>query len=331
MKLTLREAESDYVQFGNLRIPKDMSGMGFDDFQTAARKGQRAYDAEKEAERKAAEAKKKSEEEARVAAMRDADYDTFSNITINEHAPEDDLQACMSALFEEFVPGSGKCENLGRELIRAINRVGYRNYNDGDYFFSGYGLETCGPDMAFVYDHCDEDVQRAIEKAEELNQYMYDDDQMSDKYDERLNTIFEEVLRYIADNPDVFGTVTEDSRSYKSDIIDEWEEHSKSYEYEVDTYAAGEAVEKGWITWDEVLENVRGWVEYDIQQGEVNNYALDAITITDLDREHYQQCEEEIGRWMEQWMDEVYQEHEDEEDEYEDEEDYDEDEDYDEE
>lgn len=327
MKLTLREAESDYVQFGNLRIPKDMSGMGFDDFQTAARKGQRAYDAEKEAERKATE-------EARLAKMGEADFQKFekviSDVGTSYTEDEEALRDCIEALFDEFVPAQGQCENLGAEIIRAMNRVGYRNYNDGDYFFTGYGLETCGPDMAFIYDNCDENVERAIDHVEELNQMMLGKNRMSSEYDKRLFEAFVEIISYLESNPKVFGMPTENSRSYKSDIIDKWEEHSKSYEYEVDTYAASEAVEKGWITWDEVLENVKGWVNYDIRQGEVSQWARDAITITDLDREHYEQCEDEIGRWMEQWMDELYQEHEDEE-EYEDDEDYDEEENYDEE
>lgn len=327
MKLTLREADSDYVQFGKLRIPKDMSGMGFDDFQTAARKGQRAYDAEKEAERKAAE-------EARLAKMGEADFQKFekviSDVGTSYTEDEEALRDCIEALFDEFVPAQGQCENLGAEIIRAMNRVGYRNYNDGDYFFTGYGLETCGSDMAFIYDNCDEDVQRAIDHVEELNQMMLGENRMSSEYDKRLFEAFVEIISYLESNPKVFGMPTEDSRSYESDILDKWEEDSKGHSYDVDTYEASDYVDKGWITWDDVREQIDGWVEYDIRQGTVEQWGRSEFSIVDLDMEHVEQCEEDISRWMEQWLQEVADEHEGEEDEYDDEE-YDDEEDYDEE
>jgi hypothetical protein len=36
------------------------------------------------------------------------------------------------------------------ELLRAINKIVYRYYNDGDYFWCGYGCETTGPAHAYL-------------------------------------------------------------------------------------------------------------------------------------------------------------------------------------
>ena len=38
----------------------------------------------------------------------------------------------LSKLFKELVPDMGKAESLAGELVRAINRIGYRFCNDGD-------------------------------------------------------------------------------------------------------------------------------------------------------------------------------------------------------
>ncbi len=49
----------------------------------------------------------------------------------------------INGFFEELVPVKGKCESLAGEIIRAIARIGYRYYNDGDMVGVGYGKETC--------------------------------------------------------------------------------------------------------------------------------------------------------------------------------------------
>ena len=56
----------------------------------------------------------------------------------------------INELFEELVPGSGKAESLAGELVRAMARIGYRWYNDGDQVGIGYGRETCNPAARFL-------------------------------------------------------------------------------------------------------------------------------------------------------------------------------------
>ena len=56
----------------------------------------------------------------------------------------------INQLFEELVPASGKAENLAGELVRAMARIGYRWYNDGDQVGIGYGRETCNPAARFL-------------------------------------------------------------------------------------------------------------------------------------------------------------------------------------
>lgn len=52
--------------------------------------------------------------------------------------------------FEGHVPVSGKADTLYGEIIRAINRIGYRYNNDGDHIGVGYGKETCNAAARFL-------------------------------------------------------------------------------------------------------------------------------------------------------------------------------------
>ena len=51
----------------------------------------------------------------------------------------------INELFKELVPETGKADSLAGELVRAMSRIGYRFYNDGDQLGIGYGKETCNP------------------------------------------------------------------------------------------------------------------------------------------------------------------------------------------
>ena len=52
--------------------------------------------------------------------------------------------------FEELVPLEGKADTLAGEIVRAISRIGYRFYNDGDQVGVGYGKQTCNPPARFL-------------------------------------------------------------------------------------------------------------------------------------------------------------------------------------
>lgn len=56
----------------------------------------------------------------------------------------------LSKLFNELVPDMGKADSLAGELVRAINRIGYRFCNDGDMVNQGYGKETCNAPARFL-------------------------------------------------------------------------------------------------------------------------------------------------------------------------------------
>lgn len=60
------------------------------------------------------------------------------------------LQTRNDQYYDVLVPTSGKCDTQEGEMLRAINKIIYRYWNDGDYFFEGYGCETAGPAHAYL-------------------------------------------------------------------------------------------------------------------------------------------------------------------------------------
>lgn len=51
----------------------------------------------------------------------------------------------IDAMFERLVPRTGKSGTVAGEIVRAVSRIGYRYWNDGDHLGIGYGREVCNP------------------------------------------------------------------------------------------------------------------------------------------------------------------------------------------
>lgn len=142
-------------------------------------------------------------------------------VTINGNKSTTDV---LNDIFDELVPSSGKAETVAGEYVRAIMRILYRDYNDGDMFFTGYGLETCGSSAAYLSDNSfDKQISQILEQASYLSEN-------EDVYTSRITDLAQDVLDYLVDNEDLFYTEnTVDSRDYSYEYI---EEHQPTYEFE---------------------------------------------------------------------------------------------------
>ena len=69
--------------------------------------------------------------------------------TLNEFVGKE-LEDRNEPLYDKLVAGMGKSETVEGEMLRAINRIAYRYYNDGDEYMRGYGTETAGPAHSFL-------------------------------------------------------------------------------------------------------------------------------------------------------------------------------------
>lgn len=106
----------------------------------------------------------------------------------------------LNVLFDELVPDSGKAATVAGEIVRAISRISYRWYNDGDQLGVGYGKETCNPAGRYLGKTCNGEI------AEMLEGLIYDpiyDDSYDGAYEECLTDLEGAVLRYLKANPDL--------------------------------------------------------------------------------------------------------------------------------
>lgn len=152
--------------------------------------------------------------EAERAELRDKYSDIFELIDVG--LPE--YNAIIDDLFDKLVPSSGQSEIVAGELIRAINKIGYRWNNDGDMCFSGYGITTCGNAINYICSF----IPRVESMVEQVADKCTGNEDADDKtYDDFLDRLYEAVVDFIATHPDEVLEPAEDM--YSSDYDDdEW-------------------------------------------------------------------------------------------------------------
>ena len=125
-------------------------------------------------------------------------------------------------IFKKIVPESGMANTVIGEIFRAVARIGYRKYNDGDRFYEGYGCETCGSSATFLLDF--PEYHEIICGMELSDDYTYDDDvdklymqavrdYEAGKYNEENHTDSRTIDSLYADD-------SEDEEDYGEDIED---------------------------------------------------------------------------------------------------------------
>ena len=132
----------------------------------------------------------------------------------------------INKLFEELVPVSGKAESLAGELIRAMSRIAYRFYNDGDQVGMGYGKETCNPAARFL-------MAKGSKRVSSLATAIwgiYDEG----AYEDLLDILAGAVADHVKQTPDLRTTPTDDMWDYRTDedVDDDWEDVDDDYEEE---------------------------------------------------------------------------------------------------
>lgn len=248
---------------------------------------------------------KKQELEAKLSEI---DIESYQD-QLEENGFSEDL---LDSLFSEFVPDSGKADSVGGEQLRAIMRIVYRDYNDGDKFYEGYGLETCGSSAQYLMDNgYYEPLSDLIDQAGHPN--------IDDIYTEGIMNVAEQVVRDILSNPTLLVEEnTEDSRNYNYKALKD-REPLYSYEIEipneVDYY-----IEEGHIDIDDVVYTLEDWVS-SILGGRVtinSSYYGYVLSLDDLTIDQYETIESEFsdGTIWDSYIQELADEYDTDEDEY---------------
>ena len=141
----------------------------------------------------------------------------------------------LSKLFKELVPDMGKAESLAGELVRAINRIGYRFYNDGDMVNIAYVNETCNPPARFLIAEGNHEIANLTVALWEIFS--------EDAYEKVLDTLEGAVADYIEQNPDLRNQPTKDMWDFKDEEedqddswMDEEEDDWEEEEYDEEDY-----------------------------------------------------------------------------------------------
>lgn len=239
---------------------------------------------------KKAEDKEKADAEAQKKAERKAELAEKHKDLIEDIKNSDDP---LQTAFDALVPRSGEADTVAGELVRAMMRLLYRDYNDGDVFYEGYGLETCASSAAYLMDKLDSTrsmfEKLAMSRAED------------DEYTRGLEKISKVVIDYIIENPELLSEEnTEDSRDY--DITD-IEEYVPEYELTVDipsnVYDHLEAENIDEIDLEREMHDWDGLSNVEISISD------SMVHIEGLDKQWYEELETNLYRWLEQYGDDL--------------------------
>ena len=137
------------------------------------------------------------------------------------HLSETD-RAKFDEFFDKYVPINGSADTLGGEIVRAINRIVYRYYNDGDTVDSYCGneynhLRACD---TFLKTYCP--AYHSLSNVKEL------------EYEKNLCDRLKKVLDYLVANPNVFE-IPNSTDCIANAPYEPWEyDDDEDYDYDED-------------------------------------------------------------------------------------------------
>lgn len=236
-------------------------------------------------------------ERQRIATLREENKETF-DIIGGSSSVEDKVEA----LFNTFVPSRGKSDVVIGELARALMRLRYRKWNDGDLYFIGYGIETCCNAYNYIMynmSEWDEDtfnklskLSSAIEKEARKfckeNEYQvlskgWGWEELDEKYDKFLDDFSQVVLDWMYNNPDKCFAEADDMLS--SEYSDETDLRNSEPRISIE-FSSGNA---SWELFNYVEEygDTIGYDEYDL----VRDFSDDADQWDNAEEENvYADC-----------------------------------------
>lgn len=129
-----------------------------------------------------------------------------------------DVERGLCELFDKYVPFSGKADTIGGEIVRAISKIVYRNFNDGDCIGVDYGNETCNAPARYL---------KYVTKNAEICNLI--DDMWGNEfdYDDKLEKLEQLVYQYVMDNGVFERKNDDDMWNYREWIDTHYEEEEE--------------------------------------------------------------------------------------------------------
>lgn len=139
----------------------------------------------------------------------------------------------VSVISKALMPASGPADTVEGEMVRAMNRIAYRYYNDGDYWYRGYGIETAGSAAAFLQSPVIPKDVRA-----ELSKLVDDSDgKTKNDYEIAVFAIVKKVVEYVeaqnlrADLHPNSADMLDFDPKYELEEEDDWDEFEDDEEF----------------------------------------------------------------------------------------------------
>jgi hypothetical protein len=138
-----------------------------------------------------------------------------------------ELEDRNEALYDDLVPGDGKADTVQGEMLRAINRIVYRYYNDGDEYHTGYGTETAGPAHSYLVN--------ANHPLRSLVSTLFKN---GTNYEQTIKDVLDAILDHIESRRGKYAPNSEDMFDYESEFEDDTyeEEDYDDYDEDYDDY-----------------------------------------------------------------------------------------------
>ena len=142
-----------------------------------------------------------------------------------------ELEKRNEPLYDELVPGQGASDYVEGEMIRAINRIIYRFYNDGDKFWDDYGTETAGPAHSYLInsDRIPQEIRSKLESIFDEIVHVPEDEAYTVAVKKALGV----VLDYVESKEGNYTEHGEDLFDYDAEY-DYEEEDDEDYTYDYD-------------------------------------------------------------------------------------------------
>ena len=143
---------------------------------------------------------------------------------INEFVGKE-LEDRNEPLYDKLVAGSGKSDTVEGEMLRAINKIVYRYYNDGDEYHTGYGIETAGPAHSFLVN--------ANHPLRSLVSTLFKN---GTNYEQTIKDVLDAILDHIESRRGKYTPNSEDMYDYAPEFEDDEFEEEDYDDYDYDDY-----------------------------------------------------------------------------------------------
>lgn len=258
---------------------------------------------------------RQQDKERQAAAAREKEIQNlrtkYANVINDIQNSDDPLQTA----FELLVPSRGPADSQAGELVRAMMRLVYRDFNDGDVFYEGYGLETCANAAQYL---CNEIGAPIIDIVETTA----NNQATSSEYIRALEEMSGIVIDTLIDNPQLFDTPNDDD--YQDTDISDIKALEPKYELDI---AFSDSVQAHLDCADISIRDIQWEVESWLSDVHCEDAYVDVLAqyvmIYDLNREAYDELARTGDAYFESYggmLDEEYGSPDDEDEE--DEEDY---------